>query len=116
MIIWSGMGFLVAVFVFGCSLIANLITNHLSGGDQYWEQHRWPLGASLLASAALCGMVGAALRRKRGRILIDQATGQEVRLGGGNHSLFFVPMHWWGPVLAVLGVALIGVDLLSRSR
>ena len=30
MIIWSGKGFLVAVFVFGCSLIANLITNNLA--------------------------------------------------------------------------------------
>ena len=68
MIIWSGKGFLVAVFVFGCSLIANLITNNLSGGDLYWEQYRWPLGASLLASASLCWMVGEALRRKQERI------------------------------------------------
>jgi hypothetical protein len=116
MIIWSGKGFLVAVFVFGCSLIANLITNTLTGGDLYWERHRWPLGASLLASASLSWMVGEASRRKQGRTLIDKETGQEVRLDEGNHSLFFVPMHWWGPILAVLGVAIIGFDLLRPPR
>jgi hypothetical protein len=113
MIIWSGKGFLVAVFVFGCSLIANLITNTLTGGDLYWEQRRWPLGTSLLASATLSWMVGEASRRKHERVLIDRETGREVRLNEGDHSLFFVPMQWWGPILAVLGVAIIGFDVLG---
>jgi hypothetical protein len=116
MIIWSGKGFLVAVFVFGCSLIANLITNNVSGGELYWEQHRWPFGASLLVSAMLTWFVGDAWRRKQERVLIDRETGQEVRINEGDHSLFFVPMHWWGPILAALGVGVIGFDLWKQSR
>ena len=114
MIIWSGKGYLVAVFVFGCSLIANLITNHFTGSGLYWELHRWPFGASLLASATLAEIVGNALRRKHERILIDPETGQEVRINEGDHSLFFVPVHWWGPILAVLGAGVIGFDLWKQ--
>jgi hypothetical protein len=69
----------------------------------------------LLASATLTWVVGEVLRRKHERVLIDKETGQEVRMNEGNHSLFFVPMHWWGPVLAVLDVCVIGFDLLKQS-
>ena len=35
MIIWHGLGFLVAVIVFGCSLVANYISNEKLGSGYY---------------------------------------------------------------------------------
>lgn len=109
MIIWTGKGFLIAIFVFGCSLAANVITNGTTGGDEYWESHRWPFGISLLVAAALSWVVGQYLASRNVRTLVDKATGEEVLIGG-DHSLFFIRAHWWGPILGTLGAVLIIVD------
>src|SRR6266699_762711 len=53
-IIWSGKGFLVAVFTFGFYLVANLISNSVNGSGAYWDTHQWPLAVSLFVSAVAC--------------------------------------------------------------
>src|SRR5262245_47902914 len=93
-IFWRGLGFLVAVIVFGCSLIANLIFN-LAVGDGYYDSHPWPFAISLLVSAAMCWVLSSYLRKRSARTVIDQTTGQEVTVYDSQHSLFFIPMHWW---------------------
>ena len=113
MVIWSGKGFLVAVFTFGFSLVANLITNYVTGSRAYWDAHKWPLGVSLLVSAVACWYVGRIFGNQKAQVLIDPKTGKEVVLRE-SHTLFFVPMMWWGPILAVLGVVALGVEFLSR--
>lgn len=105
MIIWSGLGFLVFVFVFTSSLLFQLITNYLLGKD-YWEQHKWPLGLSLLVAAAASWYLGNFLGGRKSRVLIDKQTGKEVVLRN-KHALFFIDMKWWGPILGVIGFAVI---------
>lgn len=112
MIIWSGLGYLVAVIVFGCSLAFNLAFNAWLG-DGYYTAHKWPVAASLLLSAVLCWLLGSALRRRTSQVVVDKATGKEHVLDRSHHSLFFIPMHLWGPVLAVVGVVLIAVDVFG---
>lgn len=107
-IFWSGLGFLVAVFVFGFSLAFNLAFEAWSPG--YWEAHRWPFGVSLLVSAVVCWVVGTTARRRGVQTVIDKATGQEMVLDRGKHSLFFIPMHLWAPILAVCGLAVCIMD------
>ena len=112
MVTWSRLGFLVAVFVFGCSLVANVLTNHLTGSENYWNEHKWPFGVSLLISGVLSWVVGAWLAVSRTKTLVDKETGQETVIRP-NHTLFFVKMHWWGPILLVIGVAIIVVDMVQ---
>jgi len=102
-IIWRGFGFLVAVIAFGCSLVGNLIANAIAG-ERYFDHHKWPLGVSLLVAAAICWFLGDYLRKRPGRVVIDKQTGKEFTLRK-THSLFFIPMHWWAPILG--GCALI---------
>ena len=92
MIIWRGLGFLVVVIVFGSSLAANLITNRVTNGETYWKERGWPFATSLLVSAAIVFVI--AVLRSRGAV--------ERR-----DDLFFVPMKWWGPMLAIIGIALL---------
>ena len=113
MIIWNDKGFLVAVFVFGCSLAANLITNSLAGTDQYWEQHKWPFGVSLLASAALSWFVGRDMASRKAKTLIDKETGEEVVLEP-YHAFFFIRMHWWGPILTTIALVILVMDLVKE--
>jgi len=110
-IIWSGKGFLVAVIVFGFSLIANLITNSLTGSRAYWDAHKWPMAISLFASAAACLPLGLYFHDLKARVLIDPKTGKEVVLRQ-SHTLFFIPVLWWPPVLALIGLITLGAEFL----
>jgi hypothetical protein len=53
-IIWRGLGFLVPVIVFGCSLAANLIFNVVCG-EGYYDNHKWSVAASLISQPASAG-------------------------------------------------------------
>ena len=112
MIIWRGLGFLVAVIVFANSLIANLITNIITGSETYWEEHQWPLALSLVVSAIICWFLGKYLDGRKGRILIDKETGEEVRVGSV-HELFFINVHLWGPILLIFAVIELIYDFVS---
>jgi hypothetical protein len=105
MIIWSRLGFLVAVFVFGAAIACNLAFDHLYGNG-YYSTHKWTIGVAMLIAAAPSWFVGRALRGKSDQVVIDKETGKEFVLDRNSHSLFFVPMHFWGPILVVIGVGL----------
>lgn len=111
MIIWSGLGFLVAVIVFAFSLALNLAFDAWWGAG-YYVAHKWPFAISLFLSAVVCWFLGSALRNRTSQTVIDKVTGKELVLNRGNHSLFFIPMHIWAPILAVIGVVVLVVDLL----
>lgn len=112
MIIWNGFGFLVAVFVFGCSLVANLIVNNVTGSEEYWNTNKWPLVVSLIVASLLSWFVGRYLAGRKAKTLVDKETGQEI-VQEQNHALFFIKMHWWGPILAVIAVVIIIVDFVK---
>ena len=88
---------------FGSSLVANLITNHVTGSSAYWNSHKEPLALSLCASAIVCWTVGHWFQKARARELIDVKTGEKVILRS-NDSCFFIPVVWWGPILLAFGV------------
>jgi hypothetical protein len=112
-IIWSGKGFLVFVFAFGFSLIANLIADCMTGSEAYWDAHQWPLATSLLASAATCWLVGQQFRNAKSQVLIDPKNGKQVILRQ-SHTLFFIPVMWWGPILAGFGLIALGIEFFRR--
>jgi hypothetical protein len=47
--------------------------------------------------------VGKRLNERPGRLLVDPETGEEVNLRPATSSLFFIPMQWWAPLIAVAG-------------
>ena len=110
-IIWTGFGFLVFVFIFGFSLIANLMTNFVTGSEKYWDAHKWPFAASLFLSALTCWLVGRFFHNRKAQVLIDPKTSNEVILRK-SHTLFFIPMIWWGPILAVFGLVILGMEFV----
>ena len=112
MIISDGLGYLVAVIVFGVSLIANLIVNSLYG-PQYYVEHKWPFAISLAISGILCGLIGHVLRTRTDVVMIEKDTGKEVVVNRSKNTLFFIPMHWWAPIL-IVAAAVVGVMDLWR--
>jgi hypothetical protein len=111
-IIFSGYGYLVGVVVFGFSFVANLGTNVLTGDGKYWDAHKWPFALSLMASAMMCMILGFLLHNHKARHLVDTETGEEVVLRP-SHTLFFIPMLWWGPILFVGGIVVLVLEFVK---
>ena len=101
MIIWRGWGFLVAVFAFGASLAMELITESMTGDDDFYQKEAWPLALAFVVAGVVTWFVGKKLHARGARAVIDKATGQELTIGG-SHTFFFVPMHYWAVVLIAL--------------
>ena len=109
-IVYTGRGFLVGAFVFGSSLAANLITNWATGSDTYWNSHKWPFGTSLVLSSMLCWFVGSHYQNQKTYVLLNPQTGEKIPYRN-SHTFFFIPMKWWGPLLAGTAGIVLALDL-----
>lgn len=103
MIIWSGYGFLVPLFAIAAIAVAQIVapsakysSNPLSGIVTF---------VLLALAGAAIWFLGKKFNTAPGRTVIDKQTGQEISLRR-KHSLFFVPMEYWGPIVAVGGLLL----------
>ena len=112
MIVWAGKGIWAGVGIFLIMLAANYLTNVASGDNGYWDAHHWPMGCALLVCALFCFLFGSSLRKARAKVLIDTETAEQVVIRQ-NHSLFFIPVFWWAPILAVIGIATIVSEFVS---
>lgn len=112
MIIWSGLGFLVLVFVFAASFLRNLLVDW-QFGEGYYRQHLWAFGFALALGGAVSFAVGRLLKNRNDREVIDVKTGERMTINLPQHSIFFIPMHWAGIVLILLGI---GTAIYDVSR
>jgi len=103
MIIWSGLGFLVVVFGFAALILTEIVSEKLTGDDEFYQQHGWVILIGMLVAAALTYGLHRVLLRQKARVLIDKETGQEIVVRP-NHSLFFIPVKWWPAVFTAIGV------------
>jgi hypothetical protein len=104
MIIWSGFGFLILVVAFGAFLLSQLGIDVIFGA-KYYEMHHWTIGVAMFLAAIGCWLLDLAFRGGKARVVVDQATGQEIVLRR-RHSLFFIPTHIWVPIFVLIGIVL----------
>lgn len=110
--IWSGLGFLVAVFVFGAALLCNLVFDAY-WGPGYYSAHKWTIGVAMLIASGLSWNIGNILRRRTAQTVIDKQTGKEFVIDRATHQLFFIPMYLWGPILGAIGIVLCAIDFIK---
>lgn len=110
MVIWSRWGILVILLAVACFIATQVVTDSLSQDPQYYKSHGWPKAVAAWIAAVILWPLGRYMNRTQERQLIDPQSGQVVTLRtGGGHALFFIPMEYWGIILAVVGVALLFV-------
>ena len=68
MVVWSGLGFLVAVIVFVAALACNLGFD-AALGQGFYKAHLWTVGVAMLLAAAIVWPLGIWLRRRPTREL-----------------------------------------------
>jgi hypothetical protein len=112
MVIWSGLGFLVAVITFGVCLLMNVVLD-AQLGEGYYSSHPWAVGAALIIGGLISAVAGFVLKARNQREVIDVQTGELMVLNQSHHTFFFVPMHWAGIVIAVIGCGVAIYDLLT---
>ena len=106
MIEYKGKGYLVAAVGFLLALGTEYATEAWSGDASYYQTHGWPLAAVLLTAGAASWLIGSYLHRKGSRVVIDKATGREETVGGDD-TFFFVPIRFWGPILAAIAIGVL---------
>lgn len=112
MIVWQGWGVLVAVVAGGAMVLAQLAGDAALGPGGYARNSGWLAPLALLVAAAVVWPLGRRLNGGEGRVMVDEETGQRVALRR-THTLFFLRMEYWAPILAFAALALL-VYGLSR--
>jgi hypothetical protein len=102
MIIWSGLGFLVAVITFLLLLSAEYVTELLFRDESYYQAHGWPKLLAFFLAGVVIWPLGIYLNRKPRKVMIEKETGKEISMPG--HTFFFITMEYWGPILVGLGI------------
>ncbi|WP_420582689.1 hypothetical protein [Reichenbachiella sp.] len=95
MIIWSGRGILTPLILVGSILLLISISSEKVG------VYTFPL--SILLAGALNFYLGKKWNNARGRIVVDEVTGERIELKS-NHTLFWIKMEYWGVIFGVIGV------------
>ena len=112
MLIWNGLGFLVAAITFGCCLMANFLLD-AQFGKGFYSSHLWAVGLALLLGGIISSGVGFLLKGRSDRFVVDEETGERLVINQSDHSFFFIPMHWAGVVIAVIGASVAIQDALT---
>jgi hypothetical protein len=100
LVITRGYGLVVAGLVVLAMIAATLVS---PAGDP--NSVTALMGAFLVPTGIATWFIGKDLNRKATRQLVDPKTGEDV-IVRDDHSAFFLPLEWWGPIMAAFGIIL----------
>jgi hypothetical protein len=98
MIVWSGRGFLpiIVLFVILFLCVSIFPTENADYG--------------FIITAFVTGIFswyfGKQWNKKNERIVVDEKTGQRLKIKN-NHTLFWIPMQYWGIIFSVFGIIIL---------
>jgi hypothetical protein len=101
-IIWTGWGTVVIGIGFLALMLGALVSNVLGLGRDAMPIVGF---AFLVPAGVVTWYVGKRMNRNADRELVDPKTGQMVIVRNA-HSLFFIRVEWWGPIMVVGGIVL----------
>ena len=102
MIIWSGLGFLVAIIGFGSLVLTELLSESLTKNDQFYQENDWVKMTGMILAALLTLGLHKLLNLQKAKRVIDVQTGEEIVLRK-SHTFFFIPVKWWPLTFLILG-------------
>jgi hypothetical protein len=119
MIVWTGNGlatiFIVLGFLFGAGYVEMNLPHGIPGVAAGREAENLIYGGMMLLAAAVVWLTGDFFHKRDRRRFVDRTTGQEF-YAGGYHSLLFIPMRFWGPIIAVLTITAVTADMMPHRK
>jgi hypothetical protein len=100
LVVTRGYGLVVVGFAVLAMIAATLVS---PAGDP--DSVTALMGAFLVPAGIATWFIGKDLNRKATRQLVDPKTGEDVVVRT-DHSAFFLPLEWWGPMMAAFGIVL----------
>ena len=109
MIVWSGLGFLVAVVALACLFGTQMAVTAITGDPGFYKDHGWTRFLAFVIAAGIMWPMGRAINRKHA---VSETVGlgpdgteqRNVNYAGGGHTFFFVPMEYWALLLIPVGI------------
>ncbi|WP_424000869.1 hypothetical protein [Maribacter sp. IgM3_T14_3] len=98
MIIWSGRGFLSVLVLIATLFVC--ISIFPDGMRDYG------FIVSLFVAGIFSWLFGKKWNSKNERIVIDEQSGERLKIKN-NHSLFWIPMQYWGVIFSVLAIVIL---------
>jgi hypothetical protein len=99
-VIWRGIGFLAPVLVIAGGLIGFFLCQ----------------AANVPDTATFCGGIAGVVLGGAAVWLVGRRLNRDA-VGPKPHSLYWIPMEYWGPILALLGVIVFaGIGRENNSR
>ena len=105
MIIWKGWGFIVFINTFLLSLAGEIISESITKDDNFYQSNSIPITIVFMLSGVINGFLGKWLNSRNAKTHIDKETNQEITIKN-KHSLFFIPMEYWGVILIFCSILL----------
>ncbi|MGQ1888959.1 hypothetical protein ACT29H_00805 [Thermophagus sp. OGC60D27] len=106
MIVWSGRGILTAlVFIVTLFLSIWYLPESLSD---------YGFATTCFISAAFSWIFGKKWNKQNKRIVTDNKTGQKLIIKR-NHSLFWIPMQYWGIIFSIVGIIILYQNSIIAS-
>lgn len=106
MLIYNGSGFVVVpAVIFASFFFARWCT------DSGFVPQTYFYVVAILSSSPVVGLLGFLINRER--IVPDPQTQQPIKVKP-NHSLYFVPLQYWGLVLFIAGLVAWGVAWMGN--
>ena len=99
--IYHGYGWAVLLIVGGfCAAVEAIME---SRGYLITQSDNFPFAIALICASVPCWLLGRYLLGYHATVK-DKETGQKIKVPQPYHALFFIPMHWWAPILIAFGV------------
>lgn len=103
---WTGWGIL-AILIWAASLSFTQFTVDRLHHQGYFTANAWPKFLATLLGGPVLWVLGRAMNGSPKSV--------ERQAHGARHTLFGVPMEYWGPIFLGVGVSLVLVEFLTRG-
>ena len=97
--VWTRWGILVVLYGLAALVVGTVIGN----ASGLAERRLVAIGICEILAGIALWFTGVRMNRDVDRRLLDPKTGQEVVVRR-RHTLFWIPMQYWAPVLALIGL------------
>ncbi|MBS9773601.1 MAG: hypothetical protein KGV59_00370 [Tenacibaculum sp.] len=104
MIIWSGRGFLLVLVLFASFVFCGFVLPP--------EMAKYIFVFSAYITGLFGWFFGKKWNIKNERNLIDEETGERIKIRN-QHTLFWIPMQYWGIIFLILGTVLLFFSISS---